>query len=225
VRRLVVAGVLGGHLHAVLRVVHQGRDAVACGAVVLKTSRASSSRLRQTTSSRQSPNRSADSTGLDLVPLFEAAPKRAPSSRGRGAAFRIPFLDAGAVERFAQQVAVPPEAEVDRARALGRDLHAAGAHQAADVGPAFLAGEGGVDVHAGAAPDVGLPPASMLHRMRPVAASCISAPRPVAGRRLVHHEDLQAGPAGSSLPTCRASPWHRPVLYSSLPSLPMVAAP
>jgi len=50
VRRPVVACALGRHLHAVLRVVHQGGHAVARGR-----------------------------TGLDLVPLFEAAPNSRPS--------------------------------------------------------------------------------------------------------------------------------------------------
>src|SRR5690606_33775832 len=103
------------------------------------------------------------------------------------------FLDRHAAHRFAQQVAVPPDAEVHRARRRRVDQGAGDAALAAARGPAFRAGIAGVDVEAHAAADVGVGAAGTPDQgpgRRVVQAGAAGA---VGGGRLVDHVDLQAG--------------------------------
>src|SRR5690242_9058839 len=62
--------------------------------------RPDSSDLAQTTSSRQSPNRSPDSVGVDLVPLFD----RTPEPVSRRVSPPVPYLSTCVPSRSSREV-------------------------------------------------------------------------------------------------------------------------
>ena len=79
------------------------------------------SRVRQITSSRQSPRMSARQAGVALVPLFDVQPS-AVEQRVERLRLPVPLGDAVAVEQLAEQVAVPPDGEVAASRGLASPI-------------------------------------------------------------------------------------------------------
>ena len=161
---------------------------------------------RQITSSRQSPRMSALRLGVALVPLFDETPGGASSAR-RVAGEPVPLGNRRAVEQLAQQIAVPPDAEVDR-RFRGRDLDAArpedrvrcrqlrGVHAARRTrSPHLVAAVPGIDVERQAPADV---PRALDAEDQAAGARVaqLERVRAVLRRALVRLEDLEPGPIG-----------------------------
>ena len=127
--------------------------------------------VRQMTSSRQSPRMSADSAGVDLVPLFDATPEPVSSRVSPP----VPYLSMWVPSSSSRcGVAVPPDHEVGRARLAAGHLGAGGGAAQAGHGrrPRLRARVAG--------PDVGGDAAAV------VAAAGRRAPEDLAGARVAH---------------------------------------
>ena len=181
-RRLVVPDVLPRDRQPVLRVVHQRVEAVGrrnrrrVDAERLRCPRRARSPLP---ASRREYRR--QSAGVDLVPLFEAAPS-AVSSLTSAPDVRIPLGDPVAVENLAQRVRVPPDGEVGRAWRLADPPPAHVEEAGAGVRPELGARVARVDVGSQA----------RVRRRRPAAGSRGSgrsgrrrAPRPASSSATV----------------------------------------
>nr|GEU28583.1 indole-3-acetaldehyde oxidase [Tanacetum cinerariifolium] len=197
VRRLVVAGVLARHLGAVLRVVHQGGDTGA------GRDRGAEQQQRRIAGvahhdflapvAQQVGRQHRRGLGAVVGGAAVCAQVEQVGHAGRG---RIPLLHDQAAQRFAQQVAVPPHAEVHRRGRRGADLHARGRAQAAAAGPAFLAHVTGIDVEAHAPSHVGAGSAGAPEHGARGGVVQLGAVVAVAGGALVHHVDLLAAAVG-----------------------------
>ena len=192
-RRLVVAGVLPRDGATILRIVHQGVDAIRRGrgggvdAEVQIVGRAPDDFLAPVTENVSTQVR----RGLGAVVGGEAGGREDGTVDTAGP---VPFVDRRAVEGFAQHVGIPPDAEIFLRRMRAGNLHAGRAHQSAARAPHFVAAVARVNVVRHAAAHVRALAVHAENQRAGFGVAVFKSVRTIRTGVFVNHPDFLAGP-------------------------------